>query len=67
MLAGGATVNTGYEVKDGERVPDTGVSVVGKPGDVFFHPSNFYHGFSAGHAGHLLAEHPLGRQLRRKS
>jgi mannose-6-phosphate isomerase-like protein (cupin superfamily) len=46
MLAGGATVNTGYQVKDGERVPNTGVSVVSKPGDVFFHPSNFYHGFS---------------------
>ena len=46
MLAGGATVNTGYEVKDGQRVPSTGVSVVSKPGDVFFHPSAFYHGFS---------------------
>jgi mannose-6-phosphate isomerase-like protein (cupin superfamily) len=46
VLAGGATVNTGYEVKGGERVPNTGVSVVTKPGDVFFHPSNFYHGFS---------------------
>ncbi len=33
-------------MKDGERVPNTGVSVVTKPGDVFFHPSNFYHGFS---------------------
>jgi mannose-6-phosphate isomerase-like protein (cupin superfamily) len=47
VLAGGATVNTGYQVKDGERVPNSGVSVVTKPGDVFFHPSNFYHGFSA--------------------
>src|SRR6188474_1350460 len=46
MLAGGATVNTGYQMKDGQRVPNTGVSVVSKPGDVFFHPSNFYHGFS---------------------
>jgi len=46
VLAGGATVNTGYQVKDGERVPNTGASVVSKPGDVFFHPSNFYHGFS---------------------
>jgi mannose-6-phosphate isomerase-like protein (cupin superfamily) len=46
MLAGGATVNTGYDVKDGSGVPNTGVSVVSKPGDVFFHPSNFYHGFS---------------------
>jgi mannose-6-phosphate isomerase-like protein (cupin superfamily) len=46
VLAGGATVNTGFQTKDGERVPDTGVSVVTKPGDVFFHPSNFYHGFS---------------------
>jgi mannose-6-phosphate isomerase-like protein (cupin superfamily) len=46
VLAGGATVNTGFEMKDGERVPNTGVSVVTKPGDVFFHPSNFYHGFS---------------------
>ncbi len=46
VLAGGATVNTGYEVKDRERVPNTGVSVITKPGDVFFHPSNFYHGFS---------------------
>jgi hypothetical protein len=27
-------------------VPNTGVSVASKPGDVFFHPSNFYHGFS---------------------
>ena len=46
VLAGGATVNTGYEVKEGQRVPGTGVSVATKPGDVFFHPSNFYHGFS---------------------
>jgi mannose-6-phosphate isomerase-like protein (cupin superfamily) len=46
MLAGGATVNTGYQVKDGQRVPSTGVSVASTPGDVFFHPSNFYHGFS---------------------
>ena len=46
VLAGGATVNTGYQVKDGERVPNTGESVASKPGDVFFHPSNFYHGFS---------------------
>jgi mannose-6-phosphate isomerase-like protein (cupin superfamily) len=46
VLAGGATVNTGYQVKDGERVPNTGVSVAAKPGDLFFHPSNFYHGFS---------------------
>jgi len=46
MLAGGATVNTGYEVKDGQRVANTGVSLVSKPGDVFFHPSAFYHGFS---------------------
>jgi mannose-6-phosphate isomerase-like protein (cupin superfamily) len=47
VLAGGATVNTGYQVKDNQRVPNTGVSVVTKPGDVFFHPSAFYHGFSA--------------------
>jgi mannose-6-phosphate isomerase-like protein (cupin superfamily) len=46
VLAGGATVNTGFEVKDGARVPGTGVSVASTPGDVFFHPSNFYHGFS---------------------
>jgi mannose-6-phosphate isomerase-like protein (cupin superfamily) len=46
VLAGGATVNTGYQVKDGARVPGTGVSAPAKPGDVFFHPSNFYHGFS---------------------
>jgi mannose-6-phosphate isomerase-like protein (cupin superfamily) len=46
VLAGGATVNTGYQVRNGERVPDTGVSVVTKPGDIFFHPSGFYHGFS---------------------
>jgi len=46
VLAGGATVNTGYQVKDGERVPNTGVAVATRPGDVFFHPSNFYHGFS---------------------
>jgi len=46
VLAGGATVNTGYQVKDGERVANTGVAVATKPGDVFFHPSNFYHGFS---------------------
>lgn len=46
VLAGGAMVNTGYQVKDGARVPNTGVSVATKPGDVFFHPSNFYHGFS---------------------
>ena len=46
VLAGGATVNTGFQMKDGERVPNTGVSVATKPGDVFFHPSNFNHGFS---------------------
>ena len=46
VLAGGATVNTGYTVQNGERVPNTGVSVATKPGDIFFHPSNFYHGFS---------------------
>ena len=46
VLAGGATVNTGFDVKDGQRVPNTGVSVPAKPGDIFFHPSNFYHGFS---------------------
>jgi mannose-6-phosphate isomerase-like protein (cupin superfamily) len=46
VLAGGATVNTGFEMKDGARVPNTGVSVVTKPGDLFFHPSNFSHGFS---------------------
>src|SRR5688572_994949 len=46
VLAGGATVNTGFQMKDGERVANTGVSVVTRPGDVFFHPSNFYHGFS---------------------
>jgi len=46
VLAGGATVNTGFERKDNQRVPNTGVSVPAKPGDVFFHPSNFSHGFS---------------------
>jgi mannose-6-phosphate isomerase-like protein (cupin superfamily) len=46
VLAGGATVNTGYQMQNGERVPNTGVSVATKPGDVFFHPSGFYHGFS---------------------
>lgn len=46
VLAGGTTVNTGYQVKDGERVPNTGVEVAAKPGDLFFHPSNVYHGFS---------------------
>ena len=46
VLAGGATVNTGYQVKDGGRVANTGVSAVTRPGDVFFHPANFYHGFS---------------------
>ena len=46
MLAGGATVNTGYQVNNGERVPNTGVSNPAKPGDVFFHPSSTYHGFS---------------------
>jgi mannose-6-phosphate isomerase-like protein (cupin superfamily) len=46
VLAGGATVNTGFEMKEGQRVPNTGVSVVAKPGDLFFHPSNRYHGFS---------------------
>ena len=46
VLAGSATVNTGFQTKDGERVPNTGVSVVTRPGDVFFHPSNLHHGFS---------------------
>ena len=27
-------------------MPNTGVSVATKPGDIFFHPSAFYHGFS---------------------
>jgi hypothetical protein len=67
VLAGGATVNTGYDVKDGERVPITGVSVVTKPGDVFFHPSAFYHGFSQVSRRHLLAEHPLGTTTTRRT
>jgi len=46
VLAGGATVNTGFQAQNGERVPNTGVSVTTKPGDIFFHPSAFYHGFS---------------------
>lgn len=46
VLAGGATVNTGYRVENGQRVPNTGVSVAAKPGDIFFHPSSLYHGFS---------------------
>ena len=46
VLAGGATVNTGYQVQNGERVPNTGVSVATRAGDIFFHPSAFYHGFS---------------------
>jgi mannose-6-phosphate isomerase-like protein (cupin superfamily) len=46
VLAGGATVNTGFEVKDGKRVADTGMSSTASPGDVFFHPSNHRHGFS---------------------
>jgi mannose-6-phosphate isomerase-like protein (cupin superfamily) len=46
VVAGAATVNTGYRVENGRRVPNTGVSVVTKPGDLFFHPSTVYHGFS---------------------
>lgn len=46
VLAGGATVNTGYRVENGQRVPNTGVAVAAKPGDIFFHPSSLYHGFS---------------------
>jgi mannose-6-phosphate isomerase-like protein (cupin superfamily) len=46
VLAGAATVNTGFEVKDGKRVAGTGTSSAAGPGDVFFHPSNHYHGFS---------------------
>jgi mannose-6-phosphate isomerase-like protein (cupin superfamily) len=47
LLAGAATVNTGFNVADGKRVPDTGVFHPAKQGDVFFIPSNFQHGFSA--------------------
>jgi mannose-6-phosphate isomerase-like protein (cupin superfamily) len=48
IWAGAATVNTGYDVTGtpAQRVPNTGVSVKAKPGDVFFIPSHFYHGFS---------------------
>jgi mannose-6-phosphate isomerase-like protein (cupin superfamily) len=46
VLAGGATVNTGFRIENGQRVPNTGVAVAAKPGDIFFHPSNFFHGFS---------------------
>ena len=46
MLAGGATVNTGLR-DEGRRARTEHGRVSGeKPGDVFFHPSNFYHGFS---------------------
>lgn len=46
QLAGNATVNTGYDVQDGRRVANTGLSVDAKPGDLFFIPSNHYHGYS---------------------
>jgi len=46
QLAGNATVNTGYDVADSRRVPNTGVSVDAKPGDIFFIPSKLYHGYS---------------------
>jgi hypothetical protein len=48
IMGGAATVNTGYQVEGqpAKRVPNTGVSVEAKPGDLFFIPSTFYHGFS---------------------
>jgi mannose-6-phosphate isomerase-like protein (cupin superfamily) len=46
VLAGKATVNTGSQVVDGKRVANTGVFNPAKPGDVFFIPSNFHHGYS---------------------
>ena len=64
VLAGGATVNTGYEVKDGERVPNTGVSVVDQAGRRVLPPVELLPRLQPGVARHLLAEHPLGRQLR---
>jgi mannose-6-phosphate isomerase-like protein (cupin superfamily) len=46
LLAGGGTVNTGFKEANDVRVPDTGVFAPAKPGDVFFIPSNFPHGYS---------------------
>ena len=66
MLAGGATVNTGYEVKDGQRVPNTGVSVVSKAGRRVLPPVGLLPRLQHGGPRHLLAEHPLGRQLQKE-
>ena len=46
LLAGGGTVNTGFQSTGGTRVPGTGVSAPAKPGDVFFMPSKLPHGYS---------------------
>jgi mannose-6-phosphate isomerase-like protein (cupin superfamily) len=46
LLAGGGTVNTGFQEANNVRVPNTGVVNPAKPGDVFFIPSNFNHGYS---------------------
>ena len=46
LLAGGGTVNTGFQEASNVRVPNTGVFNSAKPGDVFFIPSNFPHGYS---------------------
>ena len=63
VLAGGATVNTGFEMKDGERVPNTGVSVATQAGRCVLPPVELLPRLQSGLARHLLAEHPLGRQL----
>jgi len=47
LLEGSGTVNTGFEMRDGKRVPGTGRTFRAAAGDVFFIPANLSHGFSA--------------------
>lgn len=46
VLEGGGVVNTGFAREGNTRVPNTGVHAYARPGDLFFVPSNFPHGFS---------------------
>lgn len=47
VLEGSGTVSTGHQMRDGQRVPGTGVEQPVSVGDVYFIPSNLTHGFSA--------------------
>lgn len=46
VLEGGGVVNTGFVVKDGRPVYETGSAAPATVGDLFFIPANLFHGFS---------------------